>query len=176
MSVATTRQARTDPAAVSSGRRRTGEYGAVLLGILLILSVRAPVLAAPGQQLLLGTDTATVATYRVTVEPPVGDAPPVIHVEARLPAATRSIAFPGPGVGIEPAEWQARWVRDFSVRRSDGRAVSLRRAEAEWAVAPSTTGLLVSYTVDTRFARLPWPAGNEHAGYYEAESLFLVGE
>ena len=67
--------------------------------------------------------------------------------------------------GIQPAERV----------RAQGQLTLAEREEISRGLAAGQS-LRVQYDVDLSFARQPWPAGNEQAGYTDGKALFLVSK
>lgn len=146
-----------------------------VLGILVFVTA-----ACVGTPRLLSAQTpdpSTTARYRVDVSPSA-NGPPDLQVQVRLPPATSEISFPGPSVGTDPGEWNDEWVDALNARDGADRPVPLRLlGPGRWSLEADPDGeITVSYAVNLDLALTSWPAGNEHAAYWEDHALYAVGE
>lgn len=153
-----------------------------LIAFLLVVAGDIPQVTESAHDVIAASSRSEQAsdglTYQVDVTMAESTGPPNIHVTARFPSGVTMVSFPGPSVGIEPAEWLDRWVGELSVHDSADAPVELRPADpGSWTIDGEYDGsLVVSYSVDPAFALASWPAGNEHAAYWEDDALYLVGE
>ena len=69
----------------------------------------------------------------------------------------------------------ATFVTLKSVRDENGSNVGFKRDSVfRWKLSRAITSAHLEYDVDFRFAREPWPSGNEQAGQWEAGALYTV--
>jgi len=97
------------------------------------------------------------------------------HVTAEFRPAPAELFMNTSAVSL--ADGFASFLHDLKASGADGREVVLTRNGARWRV-PDAAGqsLRVQYDVDLSFARQPWPAGNEQAGYTDGKALFVVSK
>lgn len=96
-------------------------------------------------------------------------------VTAELDVAGGRVFMNPFGADDQPRGW-ATFVQAIEASGADGRSLALvAQPDASWTL-PAQEGerVRLRYNVDLSFARRPWSAGNEQAGQFTGEALFLV--
>jgi predicted metalloprotease with PDZ domain len=100
-----------------------------------------------------------------------------IEVEGRLAAGVDRVAM---------ADWGAEWlddgwatfVRDLEASAADRQPLSVEPdGPAAWRIEGAASGpVTLRYVVDLSFTREPWPFGNERAGQFTGDAVYLVAQ
>lgn len=99
-----------------------------------------------------------------------------IRVEARLPVPDGTLSMAGWGADQMPNGW-ASFVRDLHVVGPAGRPIpATPGAGATWTLGGASGQMHLTYVVDAAFARSRWPYGNEQAGFFDGQALFIVSK
>lgn len=116
---------------------------------------------------------ADTAEYRVQIS---GDVPLVARIVATLPVAHGQV-FMATWGGADhlPRSWST-FVRDLEATTLMEEPLAIQeRAVGQWLVGKGYSGRIrLTYNVDLSFATEKWPPGNEQAGYYADDALYLV--
>lgn len=99
----------------------------------------------------------------------------VASLAVELDVAGRRIFMNPFGADDRPRGW-VTFVRSLEARGADGRTLTVTPQEdASWLVdAEEGERISLRYDVDLAFTREPWSAGNEQAGQFTGEALYLV--
>jgi predicted metalloprotease with PDZ domain len=115
-----------------------------------------------------------IAAYTVGIDESYSE----IDVEVLLADSVDRVAM---------ADWGAEWlddgwvtfVRDLNARTADGRPLALEPdGPGGWRIEAGARGgpVTLRYVVDLSFTREPWPFGNERAGQFTGDAVYLVAQ
>lgn len=120
----------------------------------------------------IAAETQTVAgKYTVTVS----DGPLSASVHAQIPVKDGRLFMATWGADHLPEGW-ATFVRNFQVRDKTNRVVPYEsKPNGGWQLSNAFSGIAnVSYQIDLSFTKTKWPYGNEQAGSFQDDALFVV--
>jgi predicted metalloprotease with PDZ domain len=135
----------------------------------LLLVVLGQVAAQP----VAARDQDTTGEYRVKVsENPLSAA-----VDARIPVKDGKLFIAAWGANQLPAGW-ATFVSEFAARDGSNRPLPFEtKPNGVWQLTGGFTGIVrLSYKVDLSFTKNKWPYGNEQAGSFQDNALFVVSK
>jgi predicted metalloprotease with PDZ domain len=114
-----------------------------------------------------------VGRYRVVVS----KNPLSASVEARIPVTGGRLFMAAWGADHLPDGW-ATFVREFQVRdESNYRLAFETKPNGVWQLSNGYTGAVkLSYQVDLSFTKDKWKYGNEQAGFFQNDALFIVSK
>ncbi len=112
------------------------------------------------------------AQYRIKI---TEERPKFIFVEAQIPVSEGHLFMNRFGADNFPNGW-ATFVQNLEIKdEKDQRLAIAAEPNASWQIAGKYSGLVkLSYQIDLSFVYQNWSAGNEQAGRFQDNSLFLV--
>lgn len=115
--------------------------------------------------------SSSIAAYTVAIDSSFTR----IDVEVQLAAGVDRLAMNPFGAEWLDDGW-ATFVRDLDARAADGRPLRLEPdGPAAWRIEGARGGAVtLRYVVDLSFTREPWPPGNEQAGRFTGDAVYLV--
>ena len=141
--------------------------------LLTMASIASWALSASLHQVPPAADTASApvaGTYVVTVD----SALQRVAVRAELTVLDGRLFMDS----IQAQQLERGWathIRDLVATDERGRTIALEaRDTSAWVLRRAARRVRLRYTLDLAFARAPWPAGNEQAGYVADDALYLV--
>lgn len=116
--------------------------------------------------------TQPEASYDVRV---AENNPLQIFVEALIPIRESRVFMAPWGADHLPNGW-GTFVKNLQIKDSHGRPIAfVSKPKGEWRISDQFDGLAkLSYEVDLSFTKTKWPYGNEQAGTYQNNALFIV--
>ena len=133
---------------------------------LVLCSCANPPLAAQTQE--------STAQYRIRI----GDNNPLVaFIEAQLPVTNGRLFMASWGADHLPAGW-ATFVRNFKVSDESNHQLSFdSKPNGAWQITNGFSGRVkLSYEVDLSFTKTKWKYGNEQAGIFQDDALFVVSK
>lgn len=112
------------------------------------------------------------ATYKVKV---LENKPKFVFVKSRIPVSKGRLFMSPLGVDHLPNGW-ATFIEDLTVSDESGRKLAFEKKEgANWQIADDYNGTVnLSYRVNLSFIYEDWVSGNEQAGAFLEDSIYLV--
>lgn len=112
------------------------------------------------------------AKYRIKI---TEETPKFISIEAQMTVSEGHLFMNPFGADDQPNGW-ATFVQNLEIRDEKGGLLSaVAEPNASWRIVGKYSGLVkLSYQISLSFAYQNWSAGNEQAGRFQDNSLFLV--
>jgi predicted metalloprotease with PDZ domain len=135
------------------------------LSVLVFASLCPPLTKAKAQEM--------PGKYRVVIS----DNPLTATIEARIPVKDGRLFMAPWGADQLPNGW-ATFVRGFRVLDESNKQLTFEsKPNGVWMLTNGFNGTAkVSYQVDLSFTQSKWPAGNEQAGTFQDDALFIVSK
>jgi predicted metalloprotease with PDZ domain len=117
---------------------------------------------------------ATADQYRIRIS----ERDPLhAFIQAEIPVKNGRLFMAPWGADFLPNGW-ATFVRDFKVSEESNRPLAFEpKPNGEWQIANNFNGRVrLSYKVDLAFTKTKWKYGNEQAGVFQDNALFIVSK
>jgi predicted metalloprotease with PDZ domain len=151
-------------------------YAATFIFVFFCLS--ASTIYALGDATNLHLETAQTeelsGSYFVKIKK---DAPLIADVQAQIPVKDGHLYMAPWGADFLPNGW-ATFVRELQITDEKGRSLPFAPAKSgEWQISNGYNGVAkLSYQVDLSFTKSKWRSGNEQAGIFQENALFIVSK
>ncbi len=116
-----------------------------------------------------------VSEYTVTVH---SEDPLRVFVKASLKTVGDTLYMNANCPNYDYPEGWASFIKNLSIVSSDGKRISHRyQTKSKWYLENKTSDdLTISYEVDLSFTEQKWDVGNEQAGYFDGDAVYLVSK